>query len=90
MTSKTTCKRDSTGRFLADHNLDVNILDISIDLIGLRSAKGMGVAGLVEVEIEVVEVRVVIKVLRCFFVCSSARAPGWIRSPCRRTSQHLS
>jgi hypothetical protein len=53
MTSKTTCKRDSTGRFLAVHDLDVDILDISIALIGLRSAKGMGVAGLVEAEVEV-------------------------------------
>jgi hypothetical protein len=53
MTSKTACKRDSTGRFLADHNLDVDLLDISIALIGLRSAKGMGVAGLVEAEVEV-------------------------------------
>jgi len=64
MTSKTTSKRDSTGRFLADHNLEVNILDISIALIGLRSAKGMGVAGLVEAGGGGVEVRVVIKVLR--------------------------
>jgi hypothetical protein len=88
--SKTTCKRDSTGRFLAEHDPEVDILYISIALIGLRSAKGMGVAGLVEVEEEGVEVRVVIKVLRCFFVCSSARAPGCIRSPCRSTSQHLS
>jgi hypothetical protein len=53
MTSKTTCKRDSTGRFLADHDLDVGILDISIALIGVRSAKEMEVAGLVEVEVEV-------------------------------------
>jgi hypothetical protein len=48
MTSKTTCKRDSTGRFLAGHGLDVDVLDISIALMVLRSAKGVGVAGLGE------------------------------------------
>ena len=53
MTSKTTCKRGSTGRFLAGHDLDVDILDISIALMALRSAKGMRVAGLGEVEVEV-------------------------------------
>lgn len=48
MTGRTTCKRYPTGRSLADHDLDVDNVDISIGSMELRSGKGMGVVGLVE------------------------------------------